>query len=249
MFNIDDKEFKQMIKNLKSSAKNAVPKAIRSTLDRMGYLGQKVYKDNVKNNFIVRNKAANIVLKSIRYEKCPNTLNISDMVTMVGQKETTYGKTTDQLRKQEFGEYIHSTGSHIMKPTKAARGGSYRKTVQKGNLLSDIRAYKIEDLVRHPARNEFKQFRQAIGYAKHNPGKPFYLITDKSYLGIRGIARIDGSKEPYSAEFLYSIKGKSQKLKNVSSLTPVGQAVGTQAGTIFRHEAERRINKELAKKR
>lgn len=249
MFNIDKKEFTQFIKNLESVAKNAAPKAIRSTFDRMGYLGQKIYKDNIKSNFVIRNSNSNIILKSIRYEKCPNTLNIPDMLVRIGQKETTYGKTTDQLRKQEFGEYLYSKGFHIMKPTKAARGGNYKKAVQKGNLLSDIRAYKIEDLIQHPAKNEFQQFRQAIGYARHNPGNPFYLITDENYFGIRGIARIDGSKEAKSAEFLYSIKEKSQKLNAVKSLTPVGKMVGDQADTIFKREAERRIKRELNKKR
>lgn len=248
MFNVDDKNLKQYVQNLQNVSKTAYPKTVRSTLDRMAFKGQKVYKKNVKQKFVVRNAGSNIILKSLRYEKCSNTLKINEMVAKTGQAETTFGKKTEQMRKQEFGEYLVSNKNHIMKPTKAARGGSYRRAVQSENLLSKIKVSRIEDLVKHPAKTEFKQFRQAIGYAKHNPDKPFYFLpSEESYFGINGIAEIDGNKGNKSAKFLYSIKGKSQKLERVPVLEPVGHEVSKQGAEIFVHEANRRITKELQK--
>lgn len=246
MFSADDSNIKQYVKNLQAVSKTAYPKTVRSTLDREAFLGLKEYKKNVKSSFVVRNSSTNIILKSLRYEKCGGTLKISDMVSKTGQAETTFGKHTEQMRKQEFGEYIHSNKNHIMKPTKAARGGSYKRAVRPENLLSKINVSRISDLVSHPAKNEFKEFRQAVGYAYHHPEKPFYFLpSGESYFGINGIAEIDGSRGNKAVKFLYSIKGKSQKLDRVPVLEPVGAEVGKQGSAIFIHEAERRITREL----
>lgn len=248
MFSADDKNLKQYVKNLQSVSKTAYPKTVRSTLDRQAYIGLAEYKKNVKSNFVIRNAKTNIILKSLRYEKCSGTLNIADMVARTGQAETTFGKRTEQMRKQEFGEYIHSNKNHIMKPTKAARGGSYKRAVRPENLLSKINVSRISDLVNSPAKYEFKEFRQAVGYAYHHPEKPFYFIpSGESYYGINGLAEIDGSRGNKAVKFLYSIKGKSQKLERVPVLEPVGKEVGKQGPSIFIHEAERRITKELQK--
>lgn len=248
MFSADDSNIKQYVKNLQAVSKTAYPKTVRSTLDREAFLGLKEYKKNVKSSFVVRNSSTNIILKSLRYEKCGGTLKISDMVSKTGQAETTFGKRTEQMRKQEFGEYIHSNKNHIMKPTKAARGGSYKRAVRPENLLSKINVSRISDLVSHPAKHEFKEFRQAVGYAYHHPEKPFYFLpSGESYFGINGIAEIDGSRGNKAVKFLYSIKGKSQKLDRVPVLEPVGAEVGKQGSAIFVHEAERRITRELQK--
>lgn len=248
MFSVDDKNLKQYVRNLQAVSSVAYPKAVRSTLDRMAFIGLKEYKKNVRQKFVIRNAKSNIILKSLRYEKCSGTLDINKMEAKTGQAATTFGKTTDQMRKQEFGEYIHSNANHIMKPTKAARGGSYKRAVQPQNFLSKIKVSRIEDLVKHPARTEFKQFRQAIGFARHNPDKPFYFLpSENSYFGINGIAEMNGKDESKTAKFLYSIKEKSQKLKRIAALEPVGDMVGKRGAEIFKHEAQRRITRELQK--
>jgi len=104
-------------------------------------------------------------------------------------------------------------------------------------------------LVKYPAKTQFRQFRQAIGFAKRNPNqKIFFLPSEESYFGINGIAELDGSRNGNVAKFLYSIKGKSQKLNKVPTLEPAGRNVGMQGQSIFSHEAQRRIMKELSKK-
>ena len=185
MFSTDDKNLKQLVRNLQTLSKTAYPKTVRSTLDREAFLCLKEYKKNVKNDFVIRNAKSNIILKSLRYEKCSNTLKISDMEAKTGQAETTFGKHTEQMRKQEFGEFIHANKNHIMKPTKAARGGSYKRAVRPENLLSKIKVSRIEDLVAYPAKTEFREFRQAVGYAYQHPDKPYkFLPSGESYFCI-----------------------------------------------------------------
>lgn len=247
MFKLDDKELKQYSKNLKSVAKNAFPKAIRSTLERMAYLTVAEYKKNVKKKFVVRNPGSNIILKSIRYEKCSNTLDVDNMSAHTGQGAKTFGKDTDQLKKQEFGESIVSKSKHIAKPTKYARGGNYKRIVREQNFMSKIKVSRISDLVKHPAKSEFKEFRQAIGYIKHNPDKKIYFLPSReSNFGINGIAELkSGGKK--NANFLYSLKGKTQDLKPTPVLKPAGDAIGAKSADVFKHEAQRRISRELSK--
>lgn len=248
MFSIDDKELKQYKRNLENLSKNAFPKVVRSTLDRMAFLGLKEYKKNFRKSFVVRNAKSNIIIKSMRYEKCSNTLDISKMQSFVGQAETTFGKTTDQLRKQEFGEYLVANGKHLFKPTKFARGGNYKKAVKQENLLSQIKISKIEDLVENPAKSEFKQFRQMVGYAQHNKNKKFYTILDENYAGLRAVIEFDGNREVNeTAKFIYSLKDKTQKLNKVSVLQPVNTTIGSQAASIFSSEMQRRITREMTK--
>lgn len=247
MIDIDTKEIKQLSKNLQAVSKTAYPKAVRSTLDRMAFLGLKEYKKNVKQKFVIRNASSNIVLKSMRYQRCSNTLDISQMAADVGQAATTYGKKTEQLKRQEFGDTIVARGKHIKKPTKSARGGSYKKTVRQENYLNQIKISKIEDLVAYPAKTEFKQFRQAIAFAIRNKNKKYHLVTDEDYRGWRGIFELNGQNENHVATTIYSLKGKTQTLKKQETLKPMIPVIGAQVDEIFVHEAQRRITKELQK--
>lgn len=247
MFNIDKKQLKQYQKNLEEVAKNAFPKTVRSTLDRLAFLTVAEYKKNVKKSFVVRSVKSNIIIKSIRYEKCKGTLDTSQMEALTGQGNTTFGKKTDQLRKQEYGETLVSKSKHIVKPTKYSRGGSYRKLVKSENFMANIKVKKITDLVEHPAKNEFQQFRQAIGYIKHNPDKKIHFLpSGESYLGINGIAELSANGDK-SAKFIYSLKDKTQALKPTPVLKPAANTIGAQSGSVFEHEMQRRIIRELSK--
>lgn len=247
MFNFMDEDLKRYQENLKKVSSTAFPKAVRSMLDRQSYLGYQEFKKNIKKKFVVRNAKSNIILKSLRYEKCSSSLDVDKMESRTGQSATKYGKNTNQIRKQEFGETLTSGRKHIVKPTKYARGGSYKRIVRPENLMSKIKVKRISDLVRHPAKTEFKEFRQAIGYIKHNPDKKiFFLPSGESYFGINGIFRLEDNGKK-SAKPVYSLKGKTQTLKKVPTLEPASKKIGLQGEIIFMHEAERRIFKEMSR--
>lgn len=246
MINIDDKNIKEYVKNLKSISKSAYPKVIRSVLDRMAFLGLKELKKNIKKSFTIRNASSNIILKSLHYSRCSNSLDINSMESKMGQLATTFSKATDQIRKQEFGEFIHAQKNHIMKPTKKARGGSYKRAVRNQNYLNKIKVKRIDELVKTPA-NPNDRFKQAVGYAKHNPDKPFYFVPDEAKKWGNNIFLFNGDRKRRVATPLYAIKGESQKLNPVPVVKPAGVEASKQSNKIFAHEAERRIYKELNK--
>lgn len=88
-------------------------------------------------------------MKSIGYERTNfSEKTVENLEAVTGQRAEFYGKETDQLRKQEFGETLVSKGKYTPKATKFTRGGSYKKTVPKQNLIARTNAKKIEDIAK-----------------------------------------------------------------------------------------------------
>lgn len=246
MINADIKDLEQLVKNLNESAADAVPKTVRATLDREAFIAHEKYKENAHKNFEIRNEN---YLKSLRYQKCGSSLKIEKMQAHTGQAAKTFGKTTDGFAKQELGIPIVAKKAHIAKPLKAVRGGSYKKLVGKKHYLQNINEVKtIKDLVKHPAKTTEEQFKQAVGVAHHSK-KAINFLPEKSDRG-QSIIKIQPKKSKRvrkTAKYLYSLKGKTQKLKKVPTLEPAGKAAAAKGGEIFVHEAERRIAKEMSK--
>lgn len=263
MFDIDDKDLKQMQKNLDNVRKDAFPKAVRSTLDAMAYQTKREYDKNIKKELTIRgNKKANIVPASVGYEKCSNSLNINEMQTFVGQKATMYGKKTDQLRKQEFGETLVAKSKHITKATKFARGNSYKKVVSRENYLAGMNIRRISDLTNYPAATVENQFKQAVAIAHRTleKGKYIHFLPDDSVKKHKfGVYRLynSGSEKTEngdyrvngkSVKFMYSFSDRTQALNPRPMLKPATDKISSNKKEIFYKEAERRMKKELSKK-
>ncbi len=261
MFNIDGKDFKQFEENLKNTHKYAVPDTVRKTLTTLAYKAHAEYKKNVSKNLVLRGgKNNNIVTKSIHWEKAQyKEKNIDNMYSLVGQLNTFYGKETDQLRKQEFGETLVAKSKHITKATKYTRGGSYRKLVPKDKLIAKTNVKRIKDLVKYPATGTTMQFKQAIAVA-HRQHKTINFLPETETSGHKfGIfqfwdsgTKYDKNGKPHAkgkaAKLLYSFKDKTQKLEAKPMLSLASYKVGIQSKEIFKKEAERRIAKEMSKK-
>jgi hypothetical protein len=242
VFNIEDKELKQLTKNLQQTFKYAYPDTVRRTVNNMAFLASKAIKDKIKETFTVRSQ--NFVKNTIRYKGTKSKI-VDEMITYAGQADNTFGKPSEQFKRQEFGETIKAKNKHIVKPTKAARGGSYKRLVRAENLMSKIKVKRISDLVEHPAKSEFKEFRQAIGYIKHNPDETVYFLpSGESYYGINGIVKLSADNK---SKFLYSLKGKEQPLKPQPVIKPTGEAIGAKGVELYKKEAQDRIEKELAR--
>lgn len=246
MINADIKDIKQLEKNLKKSAADAYPKAVRSTLDREAFLAHEKYKENVHQKFVIRNEN---YLKSLRYQKCSSGLNIEKMESKTGQAAQTFGKKTDGFAKQETGSPIIAKKAHIAKPLKSVRGGNYKRLVTKRHYLQNINDVKtIKDLVKNPAKTTEEQFKQAVGVA-HHAKKTINFLPEKSDRG-QSIIQIQPKKSKRvrkTAKYLYSLKGRVQKLNKTPTLEPAAQSAAAQGGAIFIHEAQRRILKEMSK--
>ena len=240
---VDSKDLEKLTRNLQETSRTAYPLTVRSTLNAMAKQTADEYKAGVKREFVVRNRG---YLKTIGFNNCENTFNISEMESATGQREHFFGKKQEGLRKQEFGETIKSKSNHIAKPTKFSRAGSYKRLVREANFMSNIKVLRIADLTDRPAKYEFKEFRQAVAIAKKYKRTINFLPSGESYFGINGIAQINGNKEK-SVNYLYSLKDKEQKLKATPVLKPAGEKIAAKGGEIYTKEAQRRMEKELKK--
>lgn len=244
MLTVDDSELKQLTKNLKSVDKYAFPDAVRSTLNNLAYKAKGEYEKNVRAKLTIRNKG---YLKTIGFENCDRAIkDVDKMESKVGQRSQFFGKEIESFRKQELGETIRARGKHIVKPTRIARGGSYKRLVKEENLLSKLKVKRISDLVKHPASGAQNEFKQAIAYTKRHGEKINFLPSRPSNFGIKGVYEIDPNRKK-AAELLYSFKGKTQNLKPVPMLEPASNKAGAQSAEVFKHEAQRRIARELSK--
>lgn len=260
MIEVDDKDLKRFTENLQNAAKYAYPDTVRATLSKAAYETSVLYKKNVQQELTIRGGKTNIVLTSIHYEKAQyKEKDVNKMVSYVGQQEKTYGKPTEQLRKQELGETIHAKGKFTLKATKFTRGGSYKRFVQKENLISRTNAVHIEDIAQHPIKNNVKeQFKQAIAVA-HTTHKTINFIPDNETSGHKfGIFQFkdtgtkigkDGKKHAKgkAAKLLYSFKDKNQNLKPRPMLKPATEEIAPKIGEFYCQEAEKRLSKEMSK--
>lgn len=260
MIEVDDKDLKRYTENLQNVAKYAYPDTVRATLTKAAYETSVLYKKNVKKDLTIRGGSKNIVLTSIHYEKAQyKEKDVNKMASYVGQQDKTYGKPTEQLRKQEIGETIHAKGKFTLKATKFTRGGSYKRFVQKENLISRTNAVHIGDIAHHPIHNDIKeQFKQAIAVA-HTTHKTINFIPDGETSGHKfGIFQFkdtgtkigkDGKKHAKgkAAKLLYSFKDKNQNLKPRPMLEPATNQVAPKIGEFYVEEAEKRLAKEMSK--
>lgn len=260
LFNIDDKDLEQYKKNLDNAGKYAFPDTCRATLTKEAFETSKEYKKNIRQELTIRGGKSNIVLNSVHYEKAQyNEKDVDKMVSYVGQQSETYGKKTEQLRIQEFGETMVARRSHITKATKYTRGGNYKKFVPKDKLIARLKAQKIEDIARNPVKNDAaKQFKQVVAVV-HNTHKTINFIPDKpTKRGKFGIfqfkdtgthRRKDGKRviNGHSGKQLYTFEGKTQPLHARPMLKPASDKIAPKCGKYFEYEAERRLSKEMTK--
>lgn len=247
MFSVNDSDLKKYKKNLENSSKYAYPDVVRSTLTKEAYEASEEYKKNVKKELTIRGGASNIVLKSIHYEKTQyGEKDVNKMTSFVGQQSKTFGRKTEQLKKQEFGESLVAKGKHTAKATKFTRLGSFKRFVPKENLVARVNAKKINDLVQNPATGKKEQFKQAVAVA-HKSNKTINFLPESDSRLKFGLYRLEGKKKTKAAKLLYSFKEKVQHLHARPMLKPATDKISNKGGEIFVKEAERKLTKEMSK--
>lgn len=261
MFNIDDKEFKQLEENLNNVGKYALIDTARSTLNREAYETMTQYKKNVKQELTIRQPSNNIVTKSIGYDKTNySEHDIEKLEAKTGQRSSMFGKPTEQLRKQEFGETMVSKTKYTPKATRVARGGSYKKLVDRDKLIARLNTKRIDDIAKNPIHGSAeKQFNQVVAVV-HNTHEAINFIPDgATKRGKFGIihfkdtgTRVNKKTKKktikgHSGKLLYSFEDKTQELHERPMLKPATDKTTGKVGEIFKEEAEKRISKEMSK--
>lgn len=238
MFNVDFKDIKKLTVNLKNCHKNAFPKTIWYTLNRMARDTALLSKKEIMHKFF--NLRNSYIQGSVGY-KSEKTFDISSMQSFAGQFSSYKGKATGQLEKQEYGKPVISKGAYTFAATPAARGGSYNKTVRKSNLLTSLNVKKLSDLVANPTSNPSKRIAQAQAFAIRNKTTVNVLLTNSK--GHKGIYRV--SKK--SVSLLYDLRNRKTVIKRSQWLKTSSDRILMTAERIYISEANKRLEKELSR--
>lgn len=238
MFNIDTKDIKKLTDNLKKISRSAYPLAVRGTLNRLAFETSNIAKKEILPKlFTLRNK---YIQGTVGYQRCQNTFNIAAMESFAGQFAISKGKPTGQLAKQETGSPIVAKGKYTFAATPSARGGSYKKTVRKANLLASLKAQKLSDLVANPTTNPNKQAAQAQAFAVRNKKTVNVLLTNSK--GHKGIYKI--SKK--SVNLLYDLRNKKTSIKRTQWLKISSDKILSKVENIYMDEAAKRFEKVMS---
>ena len=136
MFTANDKDLKQLEKDLKTFADRAFPFATKNTLNKAAFTAQKIARKDVSVKMVERNR---FTQQSIQVEQT-RTLNVR-------QQRSTVGSIADYMEDQEFGAVKRKKGSEgVSIPTgySAGQQGQQPRTrvPRKANKLASIRLSK-----------------------------------------------------------------------------------------------------------
>lgn len=121
MFSLDDKELRQMEKDLKTFGKRAYPFATRQTIHLASKRGRELAIRQVSRTMTLRNK---FTTQSIQF--APSGAN--KITLNVGRQAAFVGATEEYLAKQEFGGTEQATGRHgVAIPTAWSAGQEGQK--------------------------------------------------------------------------------------------------------------------------
>lgn len=171
MIRADDKQIRQLEKDLQTFARKALPYATRELLNRAAFETRKRAQQNIREQMVLRNKHTE---RSVRVEKVKG-LNIGSMRAVVGSD-------ADYMYRQEFGgaapkEPIptsYSAGQHRAKPR--------TKMPRKVNQMQQIQ-------LKRRGKPRQTDFQRALAAAQE--GDKYVFISGRTGIA-RGIYRVWG---------------------------------------------------------
>lgn len=239
MFRIDAKDIQKLTDNLRKSSKSDYPLAVRGTLNSLAFETSNIAKTKIiPEVFTTRNS---YIQGTVGYKRCDNTFNIASMQSFAGQFDVSKGKPTGQLAKQETGSPIIAKGAYTFVATPSARGGSYKKTITKGNLFSRLNVKKLSDFVDNPTHETHKQIRQSEAFAARQ-GKTVNVLLSNAR-GKKGIYTIS----PKSVKLLYRLNDRKTDIKRHEWLRPSASIATAKVEQLYTKEAHKRLEKNLSR--
>lgn len=200
MFQIHDRELKELEKDLQVFAKRAYPFATKNTLNRAAFNARQYAQENIGREFTERNKWTR---QSIRVEQT-RSLNIRSQMSA-------FGSTLDYMEKQEFGGITTMTGDKgVSIPTAYAAG----QEGQQPRTRLPRKANRMNNIVLSHRKRRAKNRKPALVFAVQDAvrtGRRYVFLE----LGQRqGIFRVVGGRKGFKRGW-----PKGAKLKMVQDMT------------------------------
>jgi len=206
MITFDDKELKQLERDLKLMAERAFPFATKATLNRAAFETQKLSRTRLSQDFTLRNQ---FTKGSVRVDQARG-LSIPRQAAYVGS-------IAGYLETQEFGGVEKGGGKNKPIPTSysAGQGDNARprtRLPRKPNKLASIQ------LKRRAAGSKGRRQRNliAVKEAAGSGNKFVYLDLGRR----RGIFRVLGSKKRPRIKMLWDLSRRSVRIAPSPWLSP-----------------------------
>jgi hypothetical protein len=238
MFSIsmDKRPLEQLENDLDRFGKQALPYAIRNTLNQAAYQTAEEAKENIGRRFIERNQYTR---RSVRYKKT--------FSRRIDQMESAAGSIQPYMAQQESGFTEQKSGKHgVPIPSSAAAGqmGARLRTrkLQRKNWMSAINLPAVR--VRGKGRTV-----AAVRAAVETGQRVVFLDSRSDHFGRpTGLYRVVGGKNgghgwPKGAklQMIYSLERSSVRIRPHAWLQPATEKVSKDLGKIYRDALIRQI--------
>ncbi len=225
MFQIDDRQIKQLENELKVFKDRALPFATKATVNRAAFTTQKIARRDVREDMINRNR---FTVQSIQVDMA-RTLSIR-------QQQAAVGSTADYMEVQEFGGTKVKRGRHgVPIPTSSASNEGKGK-VPRSRLPTKTNKLQNIKLGRKKAKGSSRKQknRVAIQMAAAIGGRNRFVFLD---LGRRsGIFKVTGGKRKAKLTKMYDLSREAVTIPRNPWLMPAVKTV-TPAMTGYYREA------------
>lgn len=209
MFQIDDRQIKQLENELKGFKDRALPFATKATVNRAAFETRKVAQETIREDMVNRNR---FTVQSVQVDMA-RTLNIR-------QQQAAVGSTADYMEDQEFG----ATKSKPALPTgySAGQEGAQPRTrlPRKPNKLANIRLAKKSKKGHSRKQRNFMAVKQAAQSGQ----KYVYLDMGRT----KGIFRVLGGKRKPRIKMVHNLSRQSVTIPRNPWLAPAVAAVESQ---------------------
>ena len=206
MFKLDDRDIKELEKELKTFADRAYPFATKATLNRAAFETQKIARKDVRVKMVTRNKFTE---QSIQVDQA-RTLNVS-------RQAATVGSIADYMETQEFGGTERKGGSHgvaIATSFAAGQEGQQPRTKvpSKRNKLQNIRLQHR----RTGGSNRRQRNLIAIKQASTTSNKFVFLDLGRR----KGIFKVTGGKRSPRIKMVHDLTRQTIRIPRNPWLKP-----------------------------
>lgn len=221
MFEIKDKQLRQMEKDLALFNARAMPYATRQTVNQLAWTTRHAWQGEIRERLVTRNKWTET---SVRVQQT-RTLDVR-------RQESVVGSTADYMARQEYGGTVTADGreGHPIATAYASGEGMAsqprRRLPRKPNKMRNIHLSKARQRARSQKQKNFLAVREAA-----QSGRPYVWLD----LGRRqGIFRVVGGRRNPRVRMVWDVSQRSVRTPRTPTLEPALHSVEPRMVPIYR---------------
>lgn len=217
---IDDRELKELERDLKTFGSRAFPYATRNTINSAAFAAREEWQGEIRSAFITRNKYTE---RSVLVDRA-KTLDVR-------RQSATVGSTADYMETQEFGGTERSDGGgNVALPTgySANQEGKPTRTrlPTRANRMANI---QLRQRYRKNGKNRAQRNRVTVLSAAKKREKFVYMDLGRR----RGIFRVTGGVRRPRVKMVHDLTEKSYQIPKTPTLAPAIEAAQKKIPALY----------------